>query len=890
MSTDVSGAGAALSTARVTVTTRVEAWGRRAGGPGSTYRLQFRPGFGFAEAMALVPFLSGLGITEVYASPILQARRGSQHGYDVTDPLSLNAELGTEREFDALVAALKRHGMGLVLDIVPNHMAACAENPYWADVLEHGRASEYARWFDIDWDAAPDGKLTLPVLGKPYEEALGDGELRVGVDERGPFVRYSGHRLPLSPSSRRAVLERQSAARILAAQAYRLEYWRTGRHAINYRRFFDINELVGVRVEDPRVFAATHSLVLRLIREGKVNGLRVDHIDGLRDPLAYLRRLAHAIPRSLKDFYIVVEKVLLGRETLPANWPVRGTTGYDYLHVANGAFVDAEGFERLEHIYRGFTGLPDNYKDIVYTQKKRMLDELFPCEMRRLAKRLATLGTPGVCEDECREAIREATACLPVYRTYVRSFRLARRDRAAISAAIEAARVRNSSLSAPALDSLRRVLLLEVPRDLAPERRNEWLEFVLRWQQLTGPAMAKGMEDTAGYIYNPLVSVNLIGGSASAVPAAEVHRFNAARLRRWPAALNSTSTHDTKRSEDVRARINVLSEMPGLWADCLERWSGWNASHKRMVRGRPAPSANDEAMIYQVLLGAWPLCANESACFRERMTGFVVKAAREARQHTNWIAPDAGYETALVEFTTSIMQPGPFLDDFLRVHAQIAPFGAIGSLGQAILKIASPGVPDFYQGTLLWDFSLVDPDNRRPVDFRRRAEALDEIRSSESPEFIESLIANWEDGRIKLYTIAKALGFRRAHHALFLCGEYIPLGADGPARDHVFAFARKLREQWAIAAVPRFPAKLYGARNPFSAAGLWRGTFLRLPKEAPGRWRSVLIRETFGGKLELSNLFRRIPVALLSSHENRGTEGTAELHESRFRFLSTELA
>jgi (1->4)-alpha-D-glucan 1-alpha-D-glucosylmutase len=890
MSTHVSGAGAALSALHVTVRTSIEAYGRRAGGPGSTYRLQFRPGFGFAEATDLVPFLSDLGITEVYASPILQARRGSEHGYDVTDPLTLNAELGAWSEFDALVSALKRRGMGLVLDIVPNHMAACAENPYWADVLEHGRASEYARWFDIDWDAAPDGKLTLPMLGKPYAEALRDGELRVGMDERGPCVRYYEHRLPLAPASRRAVLEGEPPERILAAQAYRLEYWRAGRHAINYRRFFDINELVGVRVEDPRVFAATHSLILRLVREGKVSGLRVDHIDGLRDPLAYLRRLAHAVPRRLKDFYIVVEKVLLGEETLPADWPVRGTTGYDFLHVANAAFVDAPGLERLERIYRGFTGVRDEYEDIVYTQKKRMLAELFPCEMQRLAKRLVAVSAPGLCEDECREAIREVTACLPVYRTYTRSFRLAPRDRATISTAIEAARVRNGSLSAPALDCLRRVLLLEIPRDLAPERRSEWLDFVLRWQQLSGPAMAKGMEDTAGYVYNPLVSLNVIGGSAGAVSAAEFHRFNGTRLRRWPSALNATSTHDTKRSEDVRARINVLSELPDLWADCLERWSRWNALHKRTVRGEPAPSANDEAMLYQVLLGAWPLHAGEVACFRERMKRFVIKAAREAKQHTNWIAPDADYEAALVEFTARIMQPGPFLIDFLRVQEHIAPFGAIGSLAQALLKIASPGVPDFYQGTLLWDFSLVDPDNRRPVDFRRRTEALDEIRSAESPELIESLVESWEDGRIKLYTIAKALGFRRARHELFRCGEYIPLAARGPAGDHVIAFARRLRGQWAIAAVPRFAAKLCGARNPFSAAGLWRGAFLQLPKGAPGRWTSVFTRKTFGGKLELSNLFRRFPVVLLSASEDRSPEGPTKSYESHLRIFSAELA
>jgi len=873
-------AATAASTTRIRVTAAIEARSGRAVGPGSTFRLQFRPGFGFAEARELAPFLSRLGVTDIYASPILQARRGSEHGYDVTDPLRLNAGLGTEREFEALIDALKRRGMGLVLDIVPNHMAASGENPYWADVLAHGRGSAYARWFDIDWDADPEGKLALPILGKPREEALREGELRAGLDERGPFVRYYEHRLPLSPSSRRAVLEGESLDRILSAQAYRLDCWRT--RAINYRRFFDINELVGVRVEDPEVFAATHSLILRLMREGKLSGLRVDHIDGLRDPLGYLKRLARAVPRSLPDFYIMVEKVLLGGEEVRADWPVRGTTGYDFLAMENAAFVDPRGLERLERVYSRFTGERENHDEVVYKQKKRMLDELFPCEMRRLAKRLAELSGPGADEDECRGAIREVTACLPVYRTYIRSFEVASRDRATIEAAIDSARARSRSLSAPALDSLRRVLLLEMPQDLAPERRNAWIEFVLRWQQLTGPAMAKGMEDTAGYLHNSLVSLNVIGGSARAAADTEFHRFNQLRRERWPSALNATSTHDTKRSEDVRARINVLSEAPGMWEACLERWSRWNLPHKRTVRGAAAPSANDEAMIYQVLIGAWPLHEDEIPGFRERMKRFVVKAAREAKQHTSWIAPEAEYESALVEFTARLMQPGAFLDDFLRVHAYIAPFGAIASLAQALLKIASPGVPDFYQSTLLWDFSLVDPDNRRPVDFCRPSGMLHEMRSAENPALIQSLADNWEDGRIKLYTIAKALEFRRARHELFLRGEYIPLAATGPAAGHVIAFARRHRGQWAIAAAPRFLARLCGSRNPFAAADLFRGTFLELPPGAPACWSSVFTHEVLRS-LAVRDLFRRFPVALLSA------TGPAEPYESHIRIFSAEL-
>jgi len=949
--------------------------------PVATYRLQFNRGFRFADARALVPYLHRLGITDVYASPIFKARCGSTHGYDLTDPTHLNPELGSEEEFEALVQEMKRHGMGLLLDIVPNHMAASSENQWWMDVLENGPSSRYASYFDIDWHPDPANEVPanivlLPILGGPYRSVLENRELIVGLDEKGFFVRYHGVRLPLDPKSCRILLtyrledlkqrlgesnlacrelvdlidttERlpvrtatgaakvearhkdkeivkqrlwhlystspqirkfidenlsifnegakdpeglQLLGRLLTAQAYRLAYWRDGLRKINYRRFFDISDLVGIRVEDPDVFEATHALALRLADEGKIIGLRVDHIDGLYDPLEYLQRLQESLGgakrrRRAPGFYVIVEKILGCNEELPEDWPACGTTGYDFLNAVNAVLVDAQGLKLLDTTYRRFTGARLDLGDVVYESKKRVMQELLAAELRTLGHHLGRLAQEhhdrGLRPEELTEALLEVTACLLVYRTYVRGFEVPPRDRSYIEDAVDEVRRRKPSVSAPALDFVRQVLLLDFPATLRVQEQEGWLRFVMRWQQFTGSLMAKGLEDTALYRYNRLISFNEVGSGPEGIDAsASVERFHQhcrRTVHQWPYTLNATSTHDTKRSEDVRARLNVLSELPTAWARCLRRWARMNEGKKTLVNGRLVPDRNEEGLFYQTLLGAWPLQAEEMPEFRQRVQAYVIKAAREAKVHTSWLDPYEAYENALASFVEAcldVSRPNQFLDDFLPFQGRIAYYGALNSLAQVLLKITSPGVPDFYQGTELWDLSLVDPDNRRAVDYRKRAQLLEELRRSEADGSIRlsrELLASWQDGRVKVYLIWKVLEFRRAHANLFEPGDYLPLSASGQTAGHVVAFARRSRDDWILVAVPRLIAGLSAPGRPPLDRRVWKDGVLDLPPGAPGRWVNVFTGEslrTFGEPrsraIHLCDVFRGFPVALLMS-------------------------
>ncbi len=948
----------------------------------ATYRIQFNRSFRFDDARRLVPYLRELGISDLYASPLLQARRGSTHGYDVTDPTRLNPELGTAEEFESLVRELERHGMGLLLDIVPNHMAASPENPWWRDVLENGPSSQYASYFDIDWHPAGGGalenKVLLPVLGRPYNQALLEQEFALAFDQHGFFVRYHDLRLPLDPKSccallayrletLRDVLGGDSSAfrrfarsidsirrlpdrtttdparkgerrrnretikrklwrlynthpevrefldenirvfngtkedagsfglldRLLADQPYHLAFWREAMARINYRRFFDISDLVCLRLEDPEVFAATHALILGLAKERKISGLRIDHVDGLYDPLGYLRQLRSRVPsgdegrkRKGSAFYVVVEKILASDESLPGEWPAAGTTSYDFLNAVNALFIDPEGLKALDGIYARFTGAEGSFADVRYARKKQVMEELFAGEVATLGRELGRLAAQaqdarGLVSTELVEALVEVTACLPVYRIYVRGFEVGAQDRMYIERAIAEARRRYRSSAALLFEFLRRVFLLDLPRELSPDERHEWLRFVMRWQQFTGPVMAKGVEDTALYVYNRLLSLNEVGGDpeGAGVPHAveAFHRLNQARLACWPHTLNATSTHDTKRGEDVRARIDVLSELPEEWARCLSRWSRWNRKKKRPVDGRLVPDANEELLLYQTLIGAWPLDDEDTPAFKERVKAYVVKAAREAKDHTSWIQPDASYERALAEFVDSILDAfaeSRFPTDFLRFQEKVAYHGAMNSLAQVLLKLTSPGVPDFYQGTELWDLSLVDPDNRRPVDFAKRMDLLEVLRRRETDEGVplaQELLSHWRDGRVKLYVMAIALGFRRAHAGLFLKGDYLPLFCSGPRKEHVVAWARRRGKVWAIVAVPRFLARLSARKRSPAGRRIWLGTALSLPEGAPMHWSHVLTGEAIeavpdarGKLIRVGDVFSRFPVALLS--------------------------
>jgi len=921
--------------------------------PSATYRLQFnRDDLRFEKARSLVPYLHALGITDLYASPLFEARRGSAHGYDITNPARLNPELGSEEDFTALTRNLRQNSMGLLLDVVPSHMAASSENPWWRDVLRNGPDSAYAKFFDIDWQPARPGlagKVLLPVLGEHYGKVLENRELILVPEEDGFWVRYHEQRLPLSPAAsgwllahclgdtggrknfalffRRAWTDfwrrynsspgvkarvdqklhclngnqgdPQSFNRLdqlLAEQAYRPAFWRTANEEINYRRFFAVSDLVSLHMEQAEVFAACHSLIFRLARAGQVTGLRVDHIDGLHDPQDYLCRLREHLPGAERDrepgFYVVAEKILGEGETLPAAWPVYGTTGYDFMNTLNGLFVDGRGIRELDRFYGSLTGLDKDFATIVYTQKKKVLAELFAGDMRRLARRLGRLAEDDRCGrdltlSELETALIEVTSCLGIYRTYIRDYAVTEPDRNFIARAVAEAGQRNPGCR-PACDFLRRVLLLEFPGYLPEKQRRAWLDLVMRWQQFSGPAMAKGFEDTTLYLYHRLISLNEVGGNPASpgLPPAEFHRRNRSRQEHSPHSISATSTHDTKRSEDVRARINVLSELPGVWAQKVEQWRRWNRPKKRFAGGRPVPGANLEYFIYQTLTGAWPLHEEEVPAFRERLRAYLIKAAREAKTRTGWLRPDAAYEDALEHFTTSILEPedgNVFLRDFTAFQKEISGYGALNSLSQVLLKITSPGVPDFYQGTELWNFSLVDPDNRRPVDFRQRAGMLTGLKKAAvadgPPALVKNLLAHWQDGRVKLYLTYKALNFRRKHRELFAAGEYLPLEAGGPAREHVCAFTRRRGGDWVLAAVPRLAARLrLAAGTPRAAGGLpicnlvpektvWAESTLILPQQAPDRWRCVLTGEIITATnraLPLTRVFQNFPVALLT--------------------------
>jgi (1->4)-alpha-D-glucan 1-alpha-D-glucosylmutase len=768
--------------------------------PIATYRLQFNEGFRFKDAGALVSYLNRLGISDIYASPILKARHGSTHGYDVTDPTRLNPEFGSEKDFDALVKALQRRGMGLLLDIVPNHMAASPENPWWRDVLEHGKDSLFAGFFDTDW----------------------------------------------------------------------LNYKGSNGEATGYRRFFDIGDLAGVRVEDPPVFEATHAYILRLIAEGKVTGLRIDHIDGLYDPREYLRRLQQHISLSSKKgtgFYLVVEKILSGDETLPENWSVSGTTGYDFASMLNTLFVDRDGIEVLNNTYSHTTGVEKSFHDLVYEKKKQVMMELFPGEIAALGRWLAYLSGQLTVQ-EMSHALVEVTACLPVYRTYIDGMEVSPGDLLHIESAVKGAAERKACPEV-SLSFLRRVLLLDFPADLDSGKKTGWLNFVRRWQQLTGAIMAKGFEDTALYNYNRLVSLNEVGSApdATGLSIDDFHKWNLTRMKSQPYTLNATSTHDTKRSEDIRARINVLSEIPYEWDEHLMRWREWNEVKKRKLDGLSVPEPNTEVLLYQTLIGAWPLLPEEIPDFKQRLKVYLIKAVREAKAITSWLKINQEYEDSLLNFVDSILEDSSdnqFLNDFLRFQTKTAYYGALNSLSQLLLKIASPGVPDFYRGTELWDFSLVDPDNRRPVDFKQRERLLEALMREEPSA--EEMFSFWRDGRVKLYVTYKALNFRRSNAPIFQKGDYIPLGVSGTRQEHVCAFARRYGERWALVAVPRFLAKITAVDTPpHVGKKVWQEDRLILPEDAPKHWHNVLTGELIEstGSLLLAGIFVTFPVALL---------------------------
>src|SRR5713101_3292098 len=897
----------------------------RAAIPIATYRLQLTASFDFDAAAAIAPYLKALGITHLYASPFMKARKGSAHGYDIVDHTKINPELGGDAGFERLSGALKQYDLGLILDFVPNHVGVhFADNPWWLDVLEWGPDSPHAVSFDIDWELLPyraRGGVLLPIIGSSYRQALEKGEIELRYDaDGGSFSAwYFEHRLPIAPERygeilgailREAGAEDSAAGqRILALasrykglhhpnrkeapafkaelraiaggaeiiargleayragpdraaqiltlhhllerQHYRLGHWRLASSDINYRRFFDVNPLAGLRVEDPGTFDAIHRLVKTLIADNKLQGLRLDHIDGLRDPVQYFQRLRRLIRQAqgkdARPFYMVIEKILGEQEKLHAFSGVHGTTGYEWLNVITQVLIDGKGLEPLDEVWRQVSNMPPKLEPVLKDAKRRVLETLLTSEFTVLTRLLARIAgghysTRDYSADSLRQALELYVLHFPVYRTYLTSADSSPHDRTLISEAIEKARADWFAADEGIFEFLRDALTMDLTKPGRPAHSASRVRrFALKVQQFTGPMMAKSLEDTAFYRYHRLLALN------------EAMKL---RAKEWPHGMTATATHDTKRGEDARARLMALAEIPGEWASAVARWKILNAPNLVTASEMRAPSAAFEYMLYQVLLGAWP-SGQRDGPFLERMQAYALKAAREGKQETSWLNPNEAYEAGLKTFIARILDRSAsveFLDSLETLAQRVALLGALNSLSQIALKATMPGVPDFYQGTEFWDLSLVDPDNRRPVDFVERPAVLSATRM---PDW-DSLTQNWADGRLKLAWTAHLLRLRTELADVFTHGDYQPLEVEGPHRDHVVAFARRHGRDAAIIAVARRFA-------PFSHAGRNWPSAENFDGEVRLDGFSIERVGDTGNALRLSTLFQRLPVAVLKA-------------------------
>lgn len=1035
--------------------------------PTATYRVQFNSGCTFRDVQPIVPYLYALGVSDVYASPFLRACPGSPHGYDIVDHSTINPEIGTLDELRALRSALREHDMGLIADVVPNHMSNTPRlNAWWQDVLENGPSSSFAAYFDIDWmPLKPDlaNKVLLPMLGDQLGKVLEDGQLVVRYGAGSFWLEYFEHRFPLGPRSYALILEPslaklesqlgrdhpemlellsiltslrnlphrtetnpdrlaerrrekeivkrrlhelversrplaefvESSVReingrlgeprsfdrldeLLQDQAYRLAYWRVASDEINYRRFFDINELAAICTEHPQVFAETHRLLFDLLDEGTLTGLRIDHPDGLYDPRGYLCQLqqhrflrfcrgertangrasesrvephvgsqdgsqdgaqvecsggtpgqasgergddqldaveqrllelwqsAQGIPGSplSRLVYVVVEKILAHGEALPDNWPVHGTVGYEFLNTVNGLFVAPSGERPMSALYARFSGNTLDFDELAYQCKRLIVKMSMSSELSVLGYRLDRISernrrTRDFTLQSLTRALQEIMACFRVYRTYVEREQLLDRDRRYIGLAVARAKRLNPAMSSSIFDFVHDVLLLKYHDNADEDERLAVRQFVGKFQQLTGPIMAKAVEDTAFYRFNRLVSLNEVGGDPArfGTPVGDFHRLNQSRLPRLTHTMNATSTHDTKRGEDVRTRIDVLSEVVREWRDHVRRWSRWHRQLTSDIEGREAPSRNSQFLLYQTLIGIWPGAIPQGDSldvFVERVQQYMLKVVREAKVNTSWVNPHEAYEAALVRFVRGVLSPSRrnrFLQELSEFAGKVADHGRWNALSQLVLKVGSPGVPDFYQGTETWTLTLVDPDNRRPVDFSaRRAElalllgdmaaALDLPASRDAAEdwlasngrpairdFLERLIATRADGRIKQFVTLVSLRVRRQLAELFTVGEYVPLATTGKYADHVIAFARRHGNRAAVVIAPRFTVAIGGFGGPPPLGDLWDDTAIQLPDmRSPAAWRDVFTRESLAASsslLRAADVFRAFPVAIL---------------------------
>jgi (1->4)-alpha-D-glucan 1-alpha-D-glucosylmutase len=965
--------------------------------PVSTYRVQMHKDFTFADAAGIAGYLKRLGVGDFYSSPIFLARPNSMHGYDVTRHDRLNPELGGEAGFTAFSAELQRQGLGLLLDIVPNHMGVGNDSVWWQDVLENGHASQYSEYFDIDWKPlkpAMRNKLLLPILGEQYGAELESKHIQVSIKDGRALVHYYDHTMPVAPRTVRLIFagvaipealadllgrledlpphettneelkeerrvqlaellpqlrqvlrseEMQPVIRqaldvingtegdphsfdrlhvLLDAQPYRLASWRTSAEEINYRRFFDVNDLVGLRMENPAVFAETHCLIRSLIASHKVTGLRIDHCDGMFNPRQYLIRLqllylasqcagdkpqqetaANGIERSILDpvrgydwsqsqgtLYTVVEKILEPREYLPPEWPVRGTSGYDFVYLANGIFIQKANEKKFDAIYAQVLGHPADPDEIIYRSKLQVMQTALASEVYVLTNLLSKIAASNrrardFTDNILETVLRETIASFPVYRTYIDDRgEYSERDVAFLRSAIARAKRLNPDINVSAFDFLRETLLLKSSAPAGPKQKPdpEILYFALKFQQLTGPVMAKGVEDTTFYVYTRFLSSNEVGGAAKSfgISLETLHQSNQERLNHSPDSMLTTGTHDTKRSEDVRNRLNVLSELPQMWSACVRRWQRMNRKFKTTLEdGRIAPDGNEEYLLYQTIVGAWPWqmeSTEDREQYVERIRQYASKALSEAKVNLSWINPDPVYMEAVHGFITAILTPGPrgkenpFVASFGQLMPLLRLFGAVNSLAQVVLKVASPGVPDFYQGSELWDLSLVDPDNRRPVDYAVRTQYLNALHGLAEDAVAGEVMSNVADGRAKLWTMHRALALRQQEHALFRRGEYLALEVVGDRQEHVIAFLRGNPNagRAVLAVVPRFACTLMRGKPQLPLGDAWGKDMLRVPAAVGTRYRNVFTGETVTvteDGLPLSTVLAVFPVALLVS-------------------------
>jgi (1->4)-alpha-D-glucan 1-alpha-D-glucosylmutase len=992
--------------------------------PSATYRFQFNKEFPLRRAVKLIPYLAHLGVSHCYASPLLKANPGSMHGYDIVNHKELNPEIGSPDELDFFVSELKRHNLGLILDIVPNHMGIGAHNPWWMDVLENGPASIYADYFDIDWQPVNEqlhGKVLLPILGESYGSVVQTGQLKLEFKPRfgSLFLNYYDHAVPLNPVSYPKVLgrrlnvlnerfganhpdvleymsiltgfqhlpnhtepvgfserirEKKTQMRRLAAlvkqnpkicdfieqnladfdvkpedsealnrlhtlleaQAYRLAYWRVSSDEVNYRRFFDVDSLAAIRTEDARVFNEMHELVFEWVKTGKVQGLRIDHPDGLFDPQLYFSQLqleaSHVydqqfdinddVPQNRLPIYLVVEKILAPFEHLEQNWKVHGTVGYEFLNSINDVLINNTNEQAFTDIYTEFLGESVDYEELKHHCKLLILDTVLASELNVLSHRLHRIAQSSwffrdLTLNSLRSALRQVLSHFPVYRTYAIQGKVDKSAKQYIDWAVGLAKRRGSVLHANVYEFVRQVLTMELVEkasayssNQAPENfAKEIVTFAMKFQQFTGPVMAKSVEDTAFYRFNRFVGSNEVGGEPSKFGGtlSSFHHQNSLRQQKHPYEMLSTSTHDTKRSEDVRARLAVLSEIPTLWREKIFTWSRMNKFRKVEMDEVAAPDANDEYLFYQTLAGVCPLdtSAESLATLSKRVEQYILKAAKESKRHTSWLNQNQPYENALTDFVKKLLTgstTNAFLEDFLSFHKIIVPYGLLNSLTQTLLKTTCPGVPDVYQGTEYWDFSLVDPDNRRPVDYDLRWRTLFEMRSnldnmldddiieavesqevpskeaqSEQNNFLTQLLTNWENGQAKQFVLSAALKLRAKYPELFTDGKYVPLTASGKSSNNVLAFAR-LRD--GLASITVAPIMVASAvleqeraggekdvREIVCSAEFWEDTVITLPAglqvdHAQNMFtlQNVPINDA---KIRLSDILQQFPVGLL---------------------------